>query len=365
LLNLAWENNLWVMVGLPWEQHITFLDDRRRRQRLEQRVRSEVQSCGGHPAILGFAIGNEIPASIVRWYGAPRVQSFLKRLYRIVKAVDPACLVTYVNYPSTEYLLTPFVDFYCFNVYLESRERLADYLARLQNLAEDKPLVMAEIGLDSQRNGEAKQAEVLEWQIRTIFDGGCTGCFIFAWTDEWYRGGAEIEDWDFGLTSRDRQSKPALQAVGQSFCSGPFPPDRILPFISVAICSYNGSPTIRDTLNALQKLEYLHFETIVVDDGSNDGVGEIARAYPGVRVIVHATNQGLSAARNTALAAARGKLLPTLMTMPTPIPTGCTTWPSALARPTGPVSAGLICLPLRMAPLPPAWPMRPVAPFMY
>lgn len=257
------------------------------------------------------------------------------------------------------------MDFYCFNVYLESRERLADYLARLQNLAEDKPLVMAEIGLDSQRNGEAKQAEVLEWQIRTIFDGGCTGCFIFAWTDEWYRGGAEIEDWDFGLTSRDRQSKPALQAVGQSFCSGPFPPDRILPFISVAICSYNGSPTIRDTLNALQKLEYLHFETIVVDDGSNDGVGEIARAYPGVRVIVHATNQGLSAARNTALAAARGKLLPTLMTMPTPIPTGCTTWPSALARPTGPVSAGLICLPLRMAPLPPAWPMRPVAPFMY
>ena len=48
----------------------------------------------------------------------------------------------------------------CFNVYLESQERLEAYLARLQNLAGDRPLVMAEIGLDSRRNGEEAQARV-------------------------------------------------------------------------------------------------------------------------------------------------------------------------------------------------------------
>jgi len=40
--------------------------------------------------------------------------------------------VTYVNYPTTEYLHLPFLDLVCFNVYLESPERLEAYLGRLQ-----------------------------------------------------------------------------------------------------------------------------------------------------------------------------------------------------------------------------------------
>jgi len=43
--------------------------------------------------------------------------------------------VTYVNYPTTEYLRLPFLDFVCFNVYLESQDRFEAYLARLQNIA--------------------------------------------------------------------------------------------------------------------------------------------------------------------------------------------------------------------------------------
>ena len=115
-----------------------------------------------------------------------------------------------MNYPTTEYLDLPFLDFYCFNVYLETPEKLEAYLAQLQNLAGDKPLVMAEIGLDSRRNSEAKQSETLDWQIRTIFAADVPECSSFAWTDEWYRGGYDIDDWDFGLTTRDRQPKPAL-----------------------------------------------------------------------------------------------------------------------------------------------------------
>ncbi len=119
-LDLAQEaGRLYVLVGLAWEQHVTFLDQADTRERIESTVRQAVRRCAGHPAVLGYTMGNEIPASIVRWHGPGRVSRFLKRLYRIVKDEDPEALITYVNFPTTEYLQLPFLDFYCFNVYLE------------------------------------------------------------------------------------------------------------------------------------------------------------------------------------------------------------------------------------------------------
>jgi len=172
LLDLALKYELRVFVGLPWEQHVTFLDDSRRVRYLEQRIRAAIRSLNRHPALLAYSIGNEIPSPIVRWYGHRRVEKFLERIYWAAKDEDPEGLVTYVNYPSTEYLELPFLDFTCFNVYLESQDKLSGYVSRLQNLAGERPLVMAEIGLDTLRNGDAAQARVLEWQARTIFAGG-------------------------------------------------------------------------------------------------------------------------------------------------------------------------------------------------
>src|SRR4029434_2369834 len=93
--------------------------------------------------------------------------------------------------------------------------------ARLHTLADDRPLLIAELGLDSRRNGEARQAEVLNWQLRTAGAAGCAGAFVFAWTDEWHRGGHEILDWDFGLVTRTRRPKPALAAVQSAFANVP------------------------------------------------------------------------------------------------------------------------------------------------
>jgi hypothetical protein len=174
LLDAAQRHGLRVMIGLPWEQHVTFLDDKKRARSIEARIRAGVRSCAGHPAVLCYAIGNEIPAPIVRWYGKRRVEQYLERLYRAAKQEDPEGLVTYVNYPTTEYLQLPFLDLVCFNVYLETQERLEVYLARLQNIAGDRPVLMGEVGLDSRRNGEYIQADVLDWQIRTIFAAAMT-----------------------------------------------------------------------------------------------------------------------------------------------------------------------------------------------
>jgi len=98
-------------------------------------------------------------------------------------------------------------------VYLESQERLQAYLGRLHTLAGERPVVMSELGLDSRRNGEHLQARTLDWQVRSAFAGGCAGAFVYAWTDEWYRSGEDVRDWDFGVTRRDRRPKPALSAV--------------------------------------------------------------------------------------------------------------------------------------------------------
>jgi Glycosyl hydrolases family 2, TIM barrel domain len=133
LLDSASRHGLHVMVGLSVERSIGYLADNSRKSppNVEAMVRAAVRACATHPAVLCYAIANEIPAPIVRWIGARRVERYLERLCRIVKAEDPRALVTYVNYPSTEYLQLPFLDFLCFNVYLESQERLEAYLARV------------------------------------------------------------------------------------------------------------------------------------------------------------------------------------------------------------------------------------------
>src|SRR5215210_5523944 len=57
VLELAFKYGLKVMVGLPWEQHITFLDSAERRKGIIQRVKDGVFSCENHPAVLCYTIG--------------------------------------------------------------------------------------------------------------------------------------------------------------------------------------------------------------------------------------------------------------------------------------------------------------------
>src|SRR5438445_3996372 len=308
LLDIASRHGLRVMVGLSAEQYVGYLIDRPPdAPDIEALIRNRVRACAGHPALLCYALGNEIPALVARWLGRRKVERYLERLYRIVKEEDPEGLVTYVNYPTTEYLRLPFLDFVCFNVYLESQDRFEAYLARLQNIAGDRPLFMSELGLDALRNGEGGQARSLDWQVRTAFAAGCGGVFVFAWTDEWYRHGHDVEDWAFGVTRADRSPKPALETVREAFAEVPFAPSIPWPRISVVVCSCNGVRTIRDACEGLRRLDYPNYEVIVVDDGSTDDTAAIASQYD-VRLI-RTPNRGLSSARNTGLAAATGAIV--------------------------------------------------------
>ena len=307
LLEIALKCNLRVLVGMQGERHYAFLHEEKIVREIRKQVRGGARACAGHPAVLGYLVANEIPATIVRWHGASAVEKFVKQLHDEVKEEDPEALVSYANYPSTEYLDLSFLDLVCFNVFLESQDKYEAYLARLQNLAGNRPLLVTEIGLDSHRNGDKAQAACLDWQIRKTFAAGCAGAFVYAWTDEWYRGGEDVTDWDFGLTSRTRHPKQALSVVRKAFEEVPFASEEAWPKISVVVCTFNGSRTIRECLEGIGKLRYPNYEAIVVDDGSTDGAGDIAAEYD-VR-LVRTENQGLSAARNLGWQSAAGEIV--------------------------------------------------------
>ena len=311
-MDTAARQGIHVMVGIPWPQHLCFLDQWEVKESIKQTMREAARACAGHPALLAYLIGNEIPSHIVRWSGARKVEKFLAQLAAIVRKEDPTGLVTYANYPSTEYLKLPFLDFLCFNVYLHDEKSFRAYVKRLQNVACDIPLVLSEFGMDSIRHGENAQAEFLGWQVRAAFEEGVSGTMVFAWTDEWYTGGHLIEDWKFGIVDAERRPKAAFQAVAKAYGNALPPLPAHQPMISVIVCAYNADSTMEGCLASFQHVEYPNFEVIVVDDGSTDKTGEISDKYaakfPFIHVI-HQPNLGLSAARNVGMYAAKGEII--------------------------------------------------------
>ncbi|HXS40133.1 MAG TPA: glycosyltransferase [Stellaceae bacterium] len=308
LLDLADDHGLKVLVGIPWSQHVTFLDDPAIAREVERTVVETVKSMNRHPAIFAYLVGNEIPPDMVRWHGPERVRAFLKRLVVLIKEFDADRLVSYANFPSTEYLTIDFTDFLCFNVYLHQEGAFRRYVSRLHNLAVDRPLVLTEFGIDSMREGTEEQARILSWQLRTAFEMGVAGAFVFAWTDEWFTGGHLIEDWAFGLVDRDRQPKPAFAAVQARYQGAIPPPLPRTPRVSVVVCTYNAERTLAPCLESLAKLNYPDYEVIVVNDGSTDGSLAIAERFGYCRIISQ-PNKGLSVARNVGAQNATGEII--------------------------------------------------------
>src|SRR5258708_6387947 len=67
-LELAEEYNKSVLIDIPWSKHVCFLDSARAQAEARQAVRQAVQRGQGYASIFAYSVGNEIPASIVRWH---------------------------------------------------------------------------------------------------------------------------------------------------------------------------------------------------------------------------------------------------------------------------------------------------------
>ncbi|HJU28471.1 MAG TPA: glycosyltransferase, partial [Candidatus Binataceae bacterium] len=130
---------------------------------------------------------------------------------------------------------------------------------------------------------------------------------VFAFTDEWHTGGAEITDWAFGLVTRDRSPKQAFAAVREVFAGAVPAPLANAPKASVIVPAFNAEATLGACLESLGHLNYPDYETIVVDDGSGDSTAKIAEAA-GVRTL-KLEHRGLAAARNAGIAASDGRIV--------------------------------------------------------
>jgi len=83
------------------------------------------------------------------------------------------------------------------------------------------------------------------------------------------------------------------------------------PLLSVIVPCYNEGATIRQIVQALREGPVQPLEIIVVDDGSTDGSREILRDElepSGIRVALHARNQGKGAALRTGFLMATGTI---------------------------------------------------------
>ncbi|MFM8789460.1 MAG: glycosyltransferase, partial [Chthoniobacterales bacterium] len=325
-LDACSEHGIRCLISIPWAEHVEFLNQRKIRREVEQTVVAAVTAHKGHPAVFGFLVGNEIPSHMVRWLGPGRVTEFLESLIYMAKRANPDVLYSYASFPPTEYLLPQNVDFLTFNVYLHRRTDFQRYLARLQNLAEDRPLILGEFGMDTIRHPEEEQEDMLSWHIEDVVRGGLAGTIIYAWTDEWFRGGQEILDWAFGLVTRERQPKKALHAVKKLFGGEKPVAERVplekYPRVSVVVCSYNGGKTLSHCLHALDRVDYPDYEIVFVDDGSTDNSQEVVavweqsrekRRAQGAKLPdfknIRQQNMGLSYARNAGAAASTGEVI--------------------------------------------------------
>ncbi len=300
-----------VFVTLPWTQHVDFLKRRNALAEADRLLLGTIERFRGHPALAGYFVANEVESTMVRWMGADRVVEQIERLIDLGHANDPDALFAYANYPGTEYLLPQNQDFVAFNLYLETREAYAAYLARLQNLAGNKPLFVSEFGLDSGTRGEEGQAETLRWAVEEAARAGVAGLTLFSWSDLWQRGGRTVQGWSFGLTRADGSAKPSLAAVREAWKPWCRPSDGIVltdtPKVSVIVCTYRGSATLVKCLDSIVALDYPDFEVIVVNDGGDARVAEIATSYEPVRHLA-TEHEGLGAARNRGAREAAGDI---------------------------------------------------------
>ncbi len=308
MFELAAKHELRLMVGMPWPFHMAFLDSPEMMRDIRKTIIEGVRTMRQFAEVIfAYSLGNEIRSDIVRWHGPRAVSKFLHELYDLGKENDPEGLFTYSNYPSAEYLDLNFLDLVSFNVYLHREADFRRYLTHLLATTYDRPLILSETGMDTIREGEAHQAELLAWQSRAAFELGLSGFVVFAFTDEWHTGGAEITDWAFGLVTRERKRKLAFDAVGATFKKPLPPPLTNPPTASIVVCAYNAAATLERCLESLKDLNYPYYEVLVVDDGSTDATAEIAKSA-GVRLL-SLEHQGLSAARNAGIIAAQHRIV--------------------------------------------------------
>jgi glycosyltransferase involved in cell wall biosynthesis len=108
---------------------------------------------------------------------------------------------------------------------------------------------------------------------------------------------------DRGAAAAETSGAPGDVPV--DFLPGP----GIAGMVSVVIPSYNRAGIVGASIESVLRQSWTNVEVIVVDDGSKDDTRAVVEAYGAPVRYVHQANAGVSAARNTGFAHARGEFV--------------------------------------------------------
>ena len=202
-----------------------------------------------------YAVGNEIPASIVRWHGRRRVERFLRRLYDAVKARGSGGAGHLRQLSVDRVPRTSRSSISSASTSTSSRRSGSQPTSRgCRTSRASGRCSWPRSASTAGATGEAAQARQLDVAgraprsrraapARSSSPGPTNGT----------AAAYDIDDWDFGLTdARARARSRRCAAVRRSLREVPFPAETHWPRVSVVVCSYNGARTIRDTLEGLR-----------------------------------------------------------------------------------------------------------------
>ena len=200
------------MVGLPWSQHVAFLDDRgAQRQHPARTSSAKVAELGDHPAVLTFALGNEIPPGVVRWHGRVRVERFLRSSTKRPRRRRPRRCSPTSTFRRPSFSISRSST----SAPSTSTCTASTSCARIWRGCSTSPArsrcCWPKRAPTASAKGEDGQAEITAMHIRAAFEEGACGAIAFAWTDEWWRGGHPSR----GLGVRPGRSRAAAQAGGR------------------------------------------------------------------------------------------------------------------------------------------------------
>src|SRR3989344_4230145 len=87
----------------------------------------------------------------------------------------------------------------------------------------------------------------------------------------------------------------------------------IMPRLSLVVLNWNGKQHLETCFNSIKDQSYKDFETLLVDNGSNDGSVEFVREkFPWVRIVALPKNVGFARGNNAGIKEAKGDYILTL-----------------------------------------------------
>lgn len=235
-------------------------------------------------ALLGVALGWGLEPELRASLGPACIRRAVNQLASVLHREYPGLLTTYVAARPTEGSCPEGVDFLTVDLELSAGEELASALSAAHRLVGDRPLVVGRVRVVAGPTGEPAQQVDISLLVDTAIERGAAGTLL--------AGPPPVAP--AALADLNRRTVRDLEVA--------WPP------VSVVVCAYNAEATLEECLVHCDVLDYPCLETLVVDDGSTDCTGVIARAHPRVQVVT-LPHGGLSAARNAGYQAARGDLV--------------------------------------------------------